>query len=172
MTDFKQRYLEFCKPFVESLKDVYKTMLRCELTHEAPKLKSNNIASGDYSALMGINGRYEFGDVKRNFKGSLVISWPKDCYIKSASAMLMEDYTDYNQEISDVGLEICNITMGNAKNILNQLGYFIEMSIPNSIYGANHEINAQKGVVTIVTPFTSPLGNVFVELNYEDFDLK
>jgi len=172
MTDFKQRYLEFCKPFVESLKDVYKTMLRCELTHEAPKLKSNNIASGDYSALMGINGRYEFGDVKRNFKGSLVISWPKDCYIKSASAMLMEDYTDYNQEISDVGLEICNITMGNAKNILNQLSYFIEMSIPNNIYRANHEINTQKGVVTIVTPFTSPLGNVFVELNYEDFDLK
>lgn len=172
MSDFKQRYLEFCRPFVESLKDVYKTMLRNELEHEAPRLKNNSIASGDYSALMGINGKYEFGDIKKTFKGSLVISWPRQSYINAASAMLMEDYTEYNEEISDVGLEICNITMGNAKNILNQLGYFIEMSIPNSIYGEKHEINSQKGVVTIVTPFKCELGSVFVELNYEDFDLK
>lgn len=170
MSDFKKRYLEFCRPFVESLKDVYKTMLQCELSHDPPRLKDGSLASGDYSAIMGINGRYEMGDVKKNFKGSLVISWPIDTYIKSASAMLMEDFSEYSEEIADVGLEICNITMGNAKKTLNQLGYFIDMSIPNSVYGAHHEIKSQKGVVTIITPFKSQLGNVFVELNYEDFE--
>lgn len=172
MSDFKQRYLEFCRPFVESLKDVYKTMLQCELNHEPPKLKNSSIASGDYSAIMGISGRYEMGGSKKNFKGSLVISWPIQTYINSASAMLMEEFTEYNDENADVGLEICNITMGNAKKTLNQLGYFIDMSIPNSVYGENHEIKSQKGVVTIVTPFKSKLGDVFIELNYEDFEIK
>lgn len=171
MNEFNKRYLDFCKPFINAIKDVYSTMMSTEISHGAPSIKKSNQSSGDYSAIMGINGTYVNGDTKKGFKGALVLSWPEECYIKSAGAMLMEDFTEFCDEIADVGMEVCNITMGNAKKHLAEEGYLIEMSIPTSVKGKNHQFKAQDGVVTIVTPLECSFGKLFIELNYEDFDL-
>jgi chemotaxis protein CheX len=170
MTDFNQRYLVFCKPFIEAIKEVYSTMLMTELAPAAPVIKEGSVSNGDYSSIMGINGSYEGEGLKKKFKGTLVLSWPEEVYLNTASAMLMEDFTEITEEIADVGMEICNITMGNAKKVLSELGYYIEMSIPTSVRGRDHELKPQKGITTIVTPLDSKLGKFFVELTYEDFE--
>lgn len=170
MNDFNKRYLEFCKPFIDAIKDVYSTMMSCEISPQKPQLKEGKKSYGDYSSIMGINGTYTGGNEEKKFKGSLVLSWPEDTYLKSASAMLMEEYTEFNDEISDVGMEICNITMGNAKKVLAEQGYLIEMSIPTSVSGKNHEIKAQDKVVTITTPLENEFGTFYIELSYEDYD--
>ncbi|CAM9848139.1 unnamed protein product [Chrysoparadoxa australica] len=168
--EFNKRYLEFCKPFIDAIKEVYSTMMGTELNPQKPGLKEGKKSYGDYSSIMGINGTYTGGTSDKKFKGSLVLSWPEEVYIKSASAMLMEDYTEFNDEIADVGMEICNITMGNAKKVLCEIGYMIEMSIPTSVHGKNHEIKAQDKVVTISTPLESEFGTFYIELSYEDYD--
>lgn len=170
MAEFNQRYLEFCKPFLDAVKDVYETMMSTKLEPAKPELKKGKKSYGDYSSIMGINGRYEGPDGKKNFKGSLVLSWPEASYLKSASAMLMEDFTEVTDEIADVGMEITNITMGNAKKFLSEKGYFIEMSTPTSVSGKNHEIKSQEGVVTITTPLNSEFGTFYIELSYEDYE--
>lgn len=82
--------------------------------------------------------------------------------------MLMEEFSELSEEIADVGMEICNMTMGNAKKVLAQKGYNIEMSIPTCVKGKDHEISVQEGVITIATPLVSKHGGFSVELNYQD----
>ena len=171
MTEFNKRYLEFCKPFIDAIKDVYSTMMSTNLRPGTPSIKKGSISHGEFSSIMGINGIYENGNEKKGFRGSLTLSWPEQVYIKSAGAMLFEEFTEYSDEIADVGMEICNITMGNAKKVLCQEGYSIEMSIPTSVKGKDHEIKAQDGVVTIATPLESELGTFYIELSYEDYEL-
>ncbi len=171
MNEFNKRYLDFCKPFIDAIKDVYSTMMSTELKPGGPKIKQGSVSHGEFSSIMGINGIYEGGGEKKGFRGSLTLSWPESVYLKSAGAMLMEEYAEYTDEIADVGMEICNITMGNAKKILSQEGYLIEMSIPTSVKGKDHEIKAQDGVVTIATPLESELGTFWIELSYEDYEL-
>jgi chemotaxis protein CheX len=170
MTEFNKRYLDFCKPFILAVKEVYETMMGTEITPGKPGLKESKKSYGDYSSIMGINGTYQGAGPKKKFRGSLVLSWPEEVYIKGASAMLMEEYTEFNDEIADVGMEICNITMGNAKKVLSEEGYLIEMSIPTSVSGKNHEIKAQDGIVTIATPMECGFGTFYIELSYEDYD--
>jgi len=171
MNEFNKRYLDFCKPFIDAIKDVYSTMMSTNLKPGAPKIKVGSISHGEFSSIMGINGVYSGDGEKKGFRGSLTLSWPESVYLKSAGAMLMEEFDAYTDEIADVGMEICNITMGNAKKILSQEGYMIEMSIPTSVKGKDHEIKAQDGVVTIATPLESELGTFYIELSYEDYEL-
>jgi len=171
MNEFNKRYLDFCKPFINAIREVYSTMMSTELNPGPPNIKHGSISHGEFSSIMGINGVYESPKEKKGFRGSLALSWPEQVYIKSAGAMLMEEFSEYNEEIADVGMEICNITMGNAKKHLSQEGYLIEMSIPTSVKGKDHEIRAQDGVVTIATPLESELGTFWIELSYEDYEL-
>jgi len=171
MNEFNKRYLDFCKPFIDAIKEVYSTMMSAELTPAKPGIKTSRDSFGDFSAIMGINGRLEKLNEKKGFRGTLVLSWPEEVYLKTAGAMLMEEYKEYTDEIADVGLEICNITMGNAKKVLAEDGFFVEMSIPTSVKGKGHEIKAQDGVVTIATKLVSDLGTFSVELSYDEFPL-
>ncbi|MCO4793232.1 MAG: chemotaxis protein CheX [Bacteriovoracaceae bacterium] len=169
MKSFQERYLEFCKPFVDGLKNVYSTMVFTEIKHRTPQLKRESCEFSDYSSVMGINGVFESEESKPiDFKGSLVISWPMDTYLKTSSKMLMEEYSEFDDDIKDVGMEISNIAMGNAKKIVNPLGYKIEMSVPNCIVGKDHSVDSEKGTVTIIIPFESDLGPFYMEINYKD----
>lgn len=170
MDKFENRYLEFCKQFVESVKDVFSTMLMVELNHGQPQIQSKNSTIGDITGIMGMNGVYKGTDDSHNidFKGSFFISWPTSTYLGAAGAMLGETYTEITDEIEDVGLEICNIAMGGAKQKLNPMGYKIEMAIPNMVSGTGHEIKADKDAITIVVPMKSELGEFFLGLNYKE----
>jgi chemotaxis protein CheX len=169
LKSFNERYIEFCKPFVDGLKSVYSTMVFTEIQHGTPILKEQASELSDYSSVMGINGKFEAeGEEPVAFQGSLVLSWPMQTYLKTASKMLMEEYTEFNDEIHDVGMEIANITMGNAKKVVNPLGYKIEMSVPNCVVGKDHVVESDKGTVTIVIPLESELGRLFMEINYKD----
>lgn len=170
--DFNKRYLEFCKPFIDAFREVYSTMLETELDTKAPYTKKEATSHGIYSAIMGINGVYEGTKEKKEFRGSLVITWTKEAYLNSAGKMLMEEYTEIDEEIKDVGMEICNITMGNAKKVLAPNGFKIKMSIPTSVTGEGHILKCENGVMTVVTPIESPLGQIVIELNYDDFEIQ
>jgi chemotaxis protein CheX len=98
----------------------------------------------------------------------LVISWPYETYFKVASAMLMEEYTEYSDEISDVGGEISNMIMGNAKRTLSEMGYTSNMAIPSIIEGQNHSLKYPTGTTVILIPINSAHGQFFMEVCYRE----
>lgn len=168
MKEVDQRYLEFCKPFIDAVKEVYDTMLSTELNAGTPFFKEDSKPYGDVTALMGINGTVEKDGEKKPFKGNMILSWPMETYLKSASAMLMEEHAEMNEEIADVGMEISNITTGNAKKVLATMGYLIEMATPTQVNGKDYELRSAANIRTIHIPFDSKLGTFFIELNYEE----
>src|SRR3989344_4677469 len=102
------RFINFSKPFIGALKNIFEMMIFTKIEAQKPFLKKSNETTGDISAVIGIVGESTFENQVKEFKGMLVLSWPEDCYIKIANAMLMEDHKEFNQEISDAGAEIAN----------------------------------------------------------------
>lgn len=164
------KFLTFSKPFVDAIKGVFETMVFSPLTPQKPVMKERSTSKSDIYVVMGLNGLVKSEDGKeRVFKGMMVLGFPKETYVKIASAMLMAEYTDYNDEIKDVGAEIANITTGNAKKILSQIGFKIEMSIPSTVIGDACHIEYPKGTNVIEIPFQGNVGIFFMELCYQDF---
>mgnify|MGYP003688522821 FL=1 len=133
-------FIKFSKPFLDALTETFNMMVQTKITAHSPTIKTTNIANGDITALIGMNGSVNRDGVEKGIKGLMAISWPEELYVKLASRMLFEEYPEYCDDIADSGAEICNIVMGNAKNGLSPLGYKIEMASPSTIRGKNHEI--------------------------------
>ncbi|MGB0453240.1 MAG: chemotaxis protein CheX [Bacteriovoracaceae bacterium] len=168
--DFNDRFLGFSKPFIDGVKEVYSTMMSTEIQNDKPEIKQNPTSKGFYSSIIGMNGVLEVDGNSKQFQGSMSITWEKEAYLKTAGQMLMEEYTEFNEEIQDAGAEIVNIVMGNAKKVLAEEGYKIEMSTPTVVTGEDHELGYQKCVITIATPFESELGKFWLEIGYRDQD--
>lgn len=157
-------FVNFSKPFVDSANSVFETMVFTKLNPGKPVIKKDTISRGDVSAVIGINGTITNDGTTERFKGMLVISWPYETYFKIATSMLMEEFTEYNEEIADVGGEICNMIMGGAKRQLSELGYSTEMAIPSMIEGKGHTIKYPPGTTVVMIPMNSAHGPMFMEL--------
>ena len=161
-------YLNFSKPFIDALKDTFKIMLFTEITAHSPKLKTTNKAHGEITAIIGMNGTIEKNGKVQDFNGLIALSFSKEVYLNLASAILMQEFTDYHEDMEDTGPEIANIVMGNAKKVLATNGYKIGMSTPTRIKGKDHEIKYPKNTMVIETSISSTLGDFMFEICYRD----
>ncbi|MBF0298075.1 MAG: chemotaxis protein CheX [Oligoflexia bacterium] len=159
-----QQFIEFSKPFIQAAKVVFETMIFTKIEPGKPSIKKDATSRGDVSAVLGVTGKYEKDGKQDEVRAMLVLSWPYDTYVKIANAMLMESFTEYNDAICDVGAEISNMILGNAKRDLRGLGYILDMSIPSTIGGPNHTINYPPGTTVVLIPIISAHGEFFMEL--------
>jgi chemotaxis protein CheX len=173
MVQSNERFLAFSKPFIDAIKNVFSTMVFTEITPQKPELKAPGAkAKGDISIVMGLNGSVKSADAMIPFKGMMVLSFVVPSYIKFSNAMIMGDYKEFHDDIKDVGAEISNITTGNAKKVLREMGYLIDMSIPSTIVGANHEVQYPNNTQVVVITFDSIHGQFSMELCYQDIEKK
>ena len=161
-------FVDFARPFIEASKNVFETMVFTKLDPGKPQVKANSVSKGDVSAVLGLSGEVEKNGQKIPYKAMLVLSWPYDTYLKIASAMLMDTFNEYNDEIADVGGEICNMIMGNAKRDLGTIGYTSNMAIPSMIEGPGHNIKYPSKTVVVLIPMNSAHGTFFMELCYKE----
>jgi chemotaxis protein CheX len=168
MTTVTDNFIEFSKPFMDAAKNVFETMVFTKLETLKPQIKSDTTSRGDISAILGVTGNLSKDGKEIPYRGMLVISWPYETYFKVASAMLMEEYTEYSDEISDVGGEISNMIMGNAKRTLSEMGYTSNMAIPSIIEGQNHSLKYPTGTTVILIPINSAHGQFFMEVCYRE----
>lgn len=166
MNEKFSRFVEFSKPFIDGIKETFNIMMEVDVRIHSPSIKSDNKAKGDISAIIGMNGNLEKQENNKPFKGQMVLSWTEEVYVNMANKMLMEEYTEYNEEIQDAGAEISNIVMGNAKKFLNPMGYKIEMATPSTIRGKGHEIIYPPDTTIVEIKVSSSLGDFMMELCY------
>jgi chemotaxis protein CheX len=159
-------FIDFSKPFVEAAKNVFNTMVFCKIEPQKPSIKTDTFSKGDVTAVLGLSGELEKGGKNHPYKAMLVLSFPYETYFKVSSAMLGETYTSFNADIRDVGGEIVNMIMGNAKRDLKSLGYSSNMAIPSMIEGSNHSISYPAGTTVIIIPFETVHGKMYMELCY------
>ena len=161
-------FIEFSKPFIEAAKNVFETMVFTKLETQKPIIKKDAISRGDISAVLGLSGEMEKNGVRCQYKAMLVISFPYDTYFKVASAMLGETYTSYSPEIHDLGGEIVNMVMGNAKRDLKTMGYSSNMAIPSLVEGKDHSISYPSGTNIVLIPFNTQHGPMYMEICYTE----
>ena len=163
-------FIEFSKPFIDAAKNVFETMVFAKIEAQKPIIKNDAVSRGDITAVLGLSGEIEKNGTRGQYKAMLVISFPYETYYKVASAMLGETYTSYVPDIHDLGGEIVNMVMGNAKRILNTMGYTSNMAIPSMIEGRSHSIKYPAGTHVVLIPFESVHGPLYMELCYSEAD--
>ncbi len=161
-------FIEFSKPFIDAAKNVFETMVFTKLDTQKPSIKNDTVSRGDISAVLGLSGDIDKNGSKCVYKAMLVISFPYETYFKVASAMLGEAYTSYVPDIHDLGGEIVNMIMGNAKRDLKTMGYTSNMAIPSMVEGKCHSIKYPLGTHVVLIPFESIHGALFMEICYSE----
>ena len=82
--------------------------------------------------------------------------------------MLMDEYTEFCEDVQDAGGEIVNIVMGNAKRELSAIGYQIGMASPATLRGTDIKIKYPPQTTTVTTQISSPLGDFTFEICYQN----
>lgn len=143
-------------------------MLSTELKNQRPSLKKDNLLTGDLSTVIEIGGKIGVDGKEENFQSLILYSFPMDTYLKMASAMLMSTYTEYNEEVADVGKEIANIVMTNVKKDLKDMGYNATMNMPTVILGTSNSITYPPQTPIVVVPLYSDHGPFIMEFCYKE----
>jgi chemotaxis protein CheX len=150
--------VNFINPFIGATLNVLK--VQAEIAAQTGKIslkKSGEPLKGDVSGIIGI--------VSEAFNGCVVISFPESTFLKIMSGMLGEELTEMNQELTDGAGEIVNIIFGQAKVVLNERGFGINMALPQVISGKGHSLSALSKGPIILVPFTSTAGDFFIEIS-------
>lgn len=144
---------EYINPFVRAIVNTFETMLACPLERGAITLKNGDAPMHEISGVIGLSGKAV---------GTVVVSLSHDVALKAASAMLMIDATQINDDVIDAVGEIANMVAGAAKAELEE--YAMSVSLPNVITGKGHEVRFPSTVTPICVPFSAPWGELTLEV--------
>ena len=150
---------EFVNPFLMSLINVMNTMAQLELKPGAPRKKSDELARGDVSGLIGLVGPQT--------RGSFSISFEKSLALEVMRRMLGEAPTSINEEVTDMVGEITNMVTGGAKRMLAEKGYDFDMATPVVVSGPSHTISHKTDSTKLLMPFESEYGRATIEICFE-----
>ena len=146
--------VKYINPFIESVLENIEKMTQIKAEKQSLTVSKENKPFSDISGIIGLGGEV---------KGSAVISFPKGLALAVASAMFMEELTDFNEEVKDAIGEFANIIVGNARNKLVDAGLNVSISTPTIIVGKEHEISHPDSVPFLVIPFKTDKG--FFQIN-------
>ena len=152
--------VEFINPFLESILNVLNTMAKLEARPGKPAIKTNEVAKGDVTGIMGM--------ASEQAKGTLAITFTGPVIIEITKRMLGEEVTMIDDTVIDMVGEITNMVTGGAKRLLSEQGYRFDMAIPSVVSGKNHVIHHKSKAPIIIVPFNTQAGNFFIEICFED----
>lgn len=144
---------EYINPFVSSLKNAFQTMLDCEARRGGITLKKDNRAAYPVSGVIGLSGRAV---------GTVVLSFSEAVALKAASALLLCEAGSLNEDVLDAVGELTNMVAGAAKAQLEELE--LQVSLPNVITGAGHEVHFPSNVQPISIAFETDWGPLTLEV--------
>ena len=149
--------VEFINPFIVAVSKTLETMVGCKVVREPPQLKKEHSALHPVSGIIGLSG---------TVVGTVVLTMSEALALKSASAMLMEEYKEFNADVFDAVGELTNVIAGNAKAQLEE--YKLSLSLPNVIYGKETELRFPERCQPISIPFQTDFGPMAVEIGFTE----
>ena len=149
--------VEFINPFIVAVSKTLETMVGCKVVREPPQVKKGKSALHPVSGIIGLSG---------NIVGTVVLTMSEALALKSASTMLMEEHTEFDNDVFDAVGELTNIIAGNAKAQLEE--YKLGLSLPNVIYGKDAELRFPERCTPISIPFQTDFGPMAIEIGFTD----
>ena len=149
--------VEFINPFIIAVSKTLETMAGCKVVREPPQVKKEPSALYPVSGIIGLSGV---------IVGTVVLTMSEGFALKCASAMLMEEYTEFDNDVFDAVGELTNVIAGNAKAQLEE--YKLSLSLPNVIYGKDAELRFPERCQPITIPFQTDFGPMAIEIGFTD----
>ena len=149
--------VKLINPFIESTLEVLKVMCGVEPSKGDVFIQDND-SEEDFKSDASV--------IPMNspaFKGSMAISFEKDCFIEIYEKLTGERALFITRNNCDAAAELCNQIFGNAKMKLNEKGLKIESAIPTVVFGENMQINHCADGPRLTIEFSTEAGRFFVE---------
>ncbi len=147
----------FVTPFLSSVKSVLTTMANTEVQPQAPQKAKSNRPQGDLAAIMPM--------ATKEIVGQLIISFQAPTILAIAESMLMDKFTEINDEILDVAGELTNMITGSAKATISETHDF-DMARPFSVLRQEYEKLKLTAENQIIVPYKTAAGLFFIELGF------
>ncbi len=138
---------EHINPFLTAVSNTFSTMLQCEARRGDLSLASGGEQKFPISGVIGLSGKAV---------GTVVINLSEEVALKGASAMLMTELTELDDDVLDAVGEIANMIAGQAKAELEE--YDLSVSLPNVITGEGHEVRFPSDAKAIAVAFDTDFG--------------
>jgi chemotaxis protein CheX len=146
--------VRFINPFVSSIKNVFGTMVRAEVSIGKPRIRPGQARSADVSGVIGLSG---------DAMGAVVLSFPAQVASRIASSFAGTEISSEHEDFTDAIGELANMVAGNAKKDFDGLN--VSISLPSVIVGAGHVVSqSPKASPQLVFPCQSPFGPFEVEV--------
>jgi chemotaxis protein CheX len=146
----------FIQPPCSALINVLSTMAGTEINQCGHTYKSSRRARGSISGIIPFAGD--------NHNGSLAITFSKGAILAIYRQMLCEECSSITSETANLAGEITNIVAAGANRVYSEQGDEFSMATPRVLTGPSHAIHHQIDAPTILIPFESMVGNLFIEL--------
>ena len=151
---------KFVPPVIDTLMHVFATMLGEEPEAGTIRVKKDDISKGHVTGMLKMEGD--------TTKGSVSITFTKEVVIDLVKRMLNMDIDEIDEVAKDMAGEMANIVVGGAKNLLEEQGHVISMSLPEVFDGEGHRIEHSFKGETIEIPFSIDAGEFFIEVNFKE----
>lgn len=151
---------ENIKPFIDSVIELYSTMLSCVVQRgEISLLESFSNGHDEVIALIGLSGRV---------RGTVALAFPVPTALRMVERLLGAPMTSINNDVLDAVAELVNIVAGGAKaRIADQTCSSIDLSLPTVVHGQGYHISSPSYARWLDIPFVSDLGPFTLRVIFE-----
>jgi len=151
---------ELVNPFIESVQEIFKTMLGSEAKRGKVEITDSHDSPGELVALIGISGRAT---------GTCALSLPASTALKIIGQLMSTEYTEMNDDVTDGIAEVVNMVGGGAKAKMNVDGAKpMDLSLPTVVSGDNYNVKYPTKTIWLEVPFESSHGPFVIRITFED----
>ncbi len=150
--------VKLVNPFIDATINVLETMAFMTVIAGEPYLKTDNVAKGDVSGILGLTGVAN---------GTIAVTFEAKCILAVVSNMFGETMSELNNEIADAVGELTNMISGQARRELGEMGKVFKAAIPSVIIGKNHSVIHFTNGPKIAIPFNTDNGDFTIEVCFE-----
>ncbi len=144
-------------PFVDSVSNVFETMLQLPVTVGDPAIKPHETPAADVSGIIGMTGDVD---------GTVVLGFPTATAERAVAVFTGMDMAADHEDFADAIGELVNMISGGAK--AKFVGKHANISCPSVVIGAGHSVFGRKDVKCVRIPCTCDLGDFYVDVAIRD----
>lgn len=144
----------YIKCFVQSIQNVFSTMLQLPVTVKEPSVKGQGSPSHDISGIIGLSGEVV---------GTVVLAFPTDTAERVVSLFCGQQLVSGTPDFADAIGELVNMVSGGAKALFKDRRCSI--SCPSVVMGGNHVVTVPSDTVTVLIPCVTDCGSMTLEVS-------
>lgn len=153
---------EYINPFLESVNELFYTMLDCEVTRQELSVKLELEPSLDIVAFIALSGY---------IRGTVALSFPQKTALAMVGKLYETKMTTVDSMVVDALGEFANVIAAGAQRQLSKgCNKRIDLGVPTVVRGSSFNVNYPSQATWIEIPFLCELGGFVIRVTIKKGD--